>query len=174
MKVKAKIDVSATLRQSIRIASPNKTYYNILLKYEKLGVYCRCCGYLGHEARNCDLFLQLSIAESEVNLNWRADLRVDQLGWRVSAAKENTNPNSRDKHLSFTQANKKSTPVSLIKSFASLSYWVFKCRNSEDHRNERSTETIELEAEIGDNIGSKVYAAEGEQGANPEKAPTGQ
>ncbi|MED6158789.1 hypothetical protein PIB30_035993 [Stylosanthes scabra] len=42
-------------------------------------------------SRNCDLYLQLSTAESEVHLKWRADLRADKLGWRISDSKENIN-----------------------------------------------------------------------------------
>ncbi|MED6145341.1 hypothetical protein PIB30_024242 [Stylosanthes scabra] len=198
---------------------------------EKLGSIC--CGFLGHEARNCDLYLQLSIADSNVTLNWRTNLRADQLGWRVVAAKENTNPNSGGKHSSFNQTNKKPTPVSLIKSFASLSckdkdldksiteensassiptvlspygsqtivqssFMIGPNSNASVTRHKRQklkhmarkgtsnascqnitglkrpTETTELEAEVGDNAGSRVFVAEGEKGANPVKAPTGQ
>ncbi|MED6173072.1 hypothetical protein PIB30_055818, partial [Stylosanthes scabra] len=121
MKIKVNVDVSTTLRQTIRIVSPDKKYYDILLRYEKLGVYCRCCGFLGHETRNCDLYLSLSATGSEVDLAWRADLKADQVGWRIIESKENNNPNWRGRNAVVNSVHKKPTPVSLIRSFAKLS-----------------------------------------------------
>ncbi|MED6115609.1 hypothetical protein PIB30_092303 [Stylosanthes scabra] len=193
----------------------------------------RCCGYLGHEVRNCDLYLQLSMADTDVNLSWRADLRANQIRWRAATDKENWNPNSHDKIPSFNQTSEKPTPVSLIKSFASLSckdkgldksatgedsvssiptmlfpqgsqtvvqppFTIGSNTNTTAKRNKRQklkdmackgssgveiqniiglkrpTDTSQFEAEIGDNIDSTVFTTEGEQGANPLKAPMGQ
>ncbi|MED6106032.1 hypothetical protein PIB30_000816 [Stylosanthes scabra] len=125
--------------QIIRIASPDKKCYDIQLKYEKLGMYCRCCGFLGHETRNCDNYLSLSASGAEVDLKWKADLKADQLGWRYTEMKENTNPNRSGKITTLNPSNKKPTPVSLLRSFANLS-----CQERNSEKN----------AEIEDNISS--------------------
>ncbi|MED6173768.1 hypothetical protein PIB30_062724 [Stylosanthes scabra] len=178
-------------------------------------------------------YIQLSMTNSEVPLKWKENLRADQLGWRVTAAKENSNPNSRFQHSSFNHANKKPTPVSLIKSFASLSCKeqdLNKANSTENsvssipiilpphdsqpipqpsfvlrsttnptvkrkkrqklkHMARRGSTGIEmqnitglkrvpeisdLETEIEDSADSRVIANEGDKGANPMKAPTGQ
>ncbi|MED6223632.1 hypothetical protein PIB30_075918 [Stylosanthes scabra] len=80
-----------------------------------------CCGFLGHETRNYDLYLSLSATGSEVDLAWRADLKADQVGWRITESKENNNPNWRGRNAAVNSVHKKPTPVSLIRSFAKLS-----------------------------------------------------
>ncbi|RYQ95659.1 hypothetical protein Ahy_B08g091002 [Arachis hypogaea] len=52
MKIRVNMDVTKTLCQSIKVASPDNAVFEIMLKYEKLGIYCGFCGYIGHEARN--------------------------------------------------------------------------------------------------------------------------
>ncbi|MED6191945.1 hypothetical protein PIB30_005424 [Stylosanthes scabra] len=186
MKVRVNLDVSNTLRQLICIANPDKTNYTILLKYEKLGVYCRCCNFLGHEVRNCDLYIQLLMADSEVPLKWRDNLRADQLGWRVTAAKENSNPNNRFNHSSFNQANKKayssistSSTIFFCDRINYKSYCYKKQKTELKHMARRGSTGVEIQnitglkrvPEISD---SKAIANEGDKGANPMKAPTGQ
>ncbi|MED6167456.1 hypothetical protein PIB30_002938 [Stylosanthes scabra] len=77
MKVRVNVDIT-TLKQSIRVASPAKQQYEIQLKYEKLGIRCRCCGFMGHEMRNYDTYLTLSASNVDPLLAWRADLKADQ------------------------------------------------------------------------------------------------
>ncbi|MED6222484.1 hypothetical protein PIB30_064900 [Stylosanthes scabra] len=114
MKVRVKVDVSHPLRQTIRVASPDKQCYEILLKYEKLGFF-----------------------GAQVELKWRPDLKANQLGWRVTETKENTNPNWRGKGTSLNSSNKKPTPVSLLKSFASLS-----CKEKNNDTNSENVDSI--------------------------------
>ncbi|MED6146193.1 hypothetical protein PIB30_032352 [Stylosanthes scabra] len=59
--------------------------------------------------------------DSSVEFKWSANLKADQIGWRVTESKENADPNWRGRSSAYSHVNKKPTPVSLIKSFANLS-----------------------------------------------------
>ncbi|MED6182568.1 hypothetical protein PIB30_029701 [Stylosanthes scabra] len=90
MKIRVKVDVTSTLRQSIRIASPEKKH-----------------------------------------------LKADQNGWRITASKENNDPNWRGRTPALNRTKKKPTPVSLIKSFANLT-----CSDDNMRRTNREEDNI--------------------------------
>ncbi|MED6136412.1 hypothetical protein PIB30_055910 [Stylosanthes scabra] len=189
MKVKCKVDVSAVLRQSVRVASPDRKCYDILLKYEKLGVYCRCCGFLGHETRKCDLYLTLSSTAAHVDPKWRADFKADQVGWRATESKENANPNWRGKSSSNHHANRKPTPpsfqigttntvVSKKNKRQKLKHLARGGGSGEATQNvtgfKRTTIGAGLDTDIGNELALEVNAADRGMGANPIRAPTTQ
>ncbi|KAL4314933.1 hypothetical protein AHAS_Ahas15G0134600 [Arachis hypogaea] len=121
MKVRVNLDVTRTLRQSIKISSPDKIMFEIMLKYEKIGIYCGFCGHIRHETRNCANYLEISEINQEVEERWNKELRAYQLGWRIDETKENAYPNHRRKEVRSIHPDSKPTPVSLLKSFSQLS-----------------------------------------------------
>ncbi|XP_016178958.1 uncharacterized protein LOC107621451 [Arachis ipaensis] len=122
MKIRVNMDVTKTLRQSIKVASPDNVVFEIMLKYEKLGIYCSFCGYIRHETRNCEEYLKLSANQQEIKERWNRVLKADQIGWRVEEQKENSHPNPRGKETGFSQPHNKPTPISLLKNLSNLSF----------------------------------------------------
>ncbi|KAL4396774.1 hypothetical protein AHAS_Ahas01G0125500 [Arachis hypogaea] len=93
MKARINLNVTKTLKQSIKVASPNCTTHEILLRYECLGLYCSYCDFISHEFRKCNKFLKDLQDQQQLELKWSANLKEDQMRWKVHDSKENNNPN---------------------------------------------------------------------------------
>ncbi|KAL4380493.1 hypothetical protein AHAS_Ahas04G0039000 [Arachis hypogaea] len=73
LKVKIRLDVTKSLRRSLRIAGPNKMIIELSIKHEKIGCFCNYCRHLGHEVRSCEIFLEDSMTRDvmeERRKNW--------------------------------------------------------------------------------------------------------
>ncbi|KAL4300654.1 uncharacterized protein LOC107607559 [Arachis ipaensis] len=68
MKARIELNVTKTLKQSIKVASSNCTTHEILLRYERLGLYCSYYGFIGHEFKNCSKFLEDSQDQQQPEL----------------------------------------------------------------------------------------------------------
>ncbi|KAL4343950.1 hypothetical protein AHAS_Ahas11G0129600 [Arachis hypogaea] len=120
MKAKINLNVTETLKQWIKVASPNCTTHEILLRYECLGLYCSYCGFISHGFRNWNKFLEDLQDQQQLLLKWSANMKEDQMRWKVDDSKENNNPNFGRKEGGVNHTRKKPTSVSLLKSFSQL------------------------------------------------------
>nr|XP_025608058.1 uncharacterized protein LOC112701527 [Arachis hypogaea] len=121
VKVQIGLDVTKSLRRSMKIAGGDKKVIELQVKYERIGKFCYYCGFLGHEAHGCSKFLEDSAAGKVKEEKWGPWVRAKQFGRRVSSQKENQNPHSDQQSEKKNQRDRKPTPLNLIKSFASLS-----------------------------------------------------
>ncbi|WOK97452.1 hypothetical protein Cni_G06160 [Canna indica] len=53
LKVRVLLDVTKTLKGSLRLACPNKNIFEVCLKYEKIGSFYFYCGHLRHDIKAC-------------------------------------------------------------------------------------------------------------------------
>ncbi|KAL4364935.1 hypothetical protein AHAS_Ahas07G0055800 [Arachis hypogaea] len=66
IKIRVKLDVTRTLKQSIKVSNLDKSIIKIHLKYEKLGIYYCLRGHIGHEIRSCPAYLKTLVAQEEI------------------------------------------------------------------------------------------------------------
>ncbi|RYR12987.1 hypothetical protein Ahy_B04g070226 [Arachis hypogaea] len=121
LKIQVLMDITKSLKRKLKISGSNSKVTDLHLKYERIGNFCYCCGSIGHEVRACNTHLE-QIAKGEAKEEeWGVWLRADQFGWRLENQKENKNSNCPNIVREGEKKQRKPTPVSLIKSFASLS-----------------------------------------------------
>ncbi|XP_057745439.1 uncharacterized protein LOC130963326 [Arachis stenosperma] len=89
MKVRINLNVTHTLKQIIRMASPDKKIFEVQLKYERLGIYYSFCGFIGHDSRNCSKLLENSVDLNQKEERWSTQLRAEFTGWKLEDNKEN-------------------------------------------------------------------------------------
>ena len=57
LKVKVEIDATKILKGKMKIVESDRKPMEIMLRYERLGIFCYYCAHIGHETQACLDFL---------------------------------------------------------------------------------------------------------------------
>ncbi|XP_057755568.1 uncharacterized protein LOC130974730 [Arachis stenosperma] len=83
IKTKIEINGEQQIKDSLKIAGPDKSYVKIRLRYEKIEKFCTYCVLLGHESKGCSAMIWDS-KEGAVTQDRIGDwVRANQVGRRI-------------------------------------------------------------------------------------------
>lgn len=75
MRVRVLLDVSKPLLKKLKLRKPGGDAKEVILKYERLEIFCYLCGMLGHMENSCDKLFDL-IHDDGVR-NWGSEIKVE-------------------------------------------------------------------------------------------------
>nr|XP_025607861.1 uncharacterized protein LOC112701301 [Arachis hypogaea] len=121
--IKAKIEINGEqqIKDSLKIAGPDKSYVEIGLRYKKIGKFCTYCALLGHESKGCSAMIRDS-KEGAVTQDRIGDwVRANQVGRRID--RDDDKASAKSSFTGSNEAKPRRKPASawLIHGFSSLS-----------------------------------------------------